>query len=142
MLPPERDWRSRAGANSQTLAALRAAAAVELPGEYIRLLAWSDGGEGPLPVQPCWFQLYPASETIEIWRSAVYVEFFPGLLVFGGNGGGEAVAFDLRGPAPWPVVYFDMTNIDLAESIRPLAPDFPTFLEIVGADEAPGNEAG
>ena len=59
-------------------------------------------------------------------------EFFPGFLVIGSNGGGEYVAFDMRGSEPWPVVSLDMTNIDLTESVQLIAEDFDTFLSLVG----------
>jgi hypothetical protein len=83
-------------------------------------------------VDPFNLCLYSAEEVIEIERERWYREFFPGLFVIGGNGGGEAIALDVRGAEPWPVVYFDMTNIDLQESVQPLAPDFDSFIAIIG----------
>jgi hypothetical protein len=54
---------------------------------------------------------------------------------FGCSGGGEYIAFDLRGTSPWPVVAIDMTNIDLSESVQVLAQDFSTFMEFVGVEK-------
>jgi hypothetical protein len=52
--------------------------------------------------------------------------------VIGGSGGGEEIALDVRGAEPWPVVYFDTTNIDLQESVQPLARDFDLFIAMIG----------
>jgi hypothetical protein len=58
--------------------------------------------------------------------------------MFGGNGGKEYIAFDLRGSQPWPVVAIDMTNIDISENVMFVARDFQAFLSFVGtvAEEA------
>jgi len=71
-----------------------------------------------LSVQPLWFRLYPAEEAAQIEREAIFREFFEGLFVIGGNCDGEAFAFDLRETEPYPLVTFDMTNINLCESVR------------------------
>jgi hypothetical protein len=57
------------------------------------------------------------------------------LFVIGGNGGGEAVALDLRGTEPYPLVAFDMSNVDLSESVRTIAPSFDEALKLIGRDE-------
>nr|WP_309769333.1 hypothetical protein [Agrobacterium larrymoorei] len=54
--------------------------------------------------------------------------------MIGGNGGGEAMAFDLRENAPYPLVAFDMTNVDLEESLRPIAPSFDVAPDLTGRD--------
>ena len=38
----------------------------------------------------------------------------------------------MRWPKPWPIVAFDMTNVDLHESVVTIAPDFVSFLDVVG----------
>ena len=130
-----REWHKVDGASADAITALKSLAPVDLPESYYSLLSFSNGGEGPLAVQPLWFQLYPAEETAQIEREGTFREFFKGLFVIGGNGGGEAVAFDLRENAPYPIVAFDMTNIDLQESVRPIAPSFDAALELIGRDD-------
>lgn len=132
MIPIDRAWLNQPGASEKALRDLRATAGVNLPVEYINFLAWSNGGEGPLPVQPCYFCLESAEISRSRWICKEYEEFFPGFFVFGGSGGGEYIAFDLRGTQPWPVVAIDMTNIDLAESVMLVAKDFSSFLSLVG----------
>jgi hypothetical protein len=129
-----REWHRTKGAPAEAVAMLKSAAPVDLPESYYSLLSFSNGGEGPLPVQPLWLCLYPAEEVAQIAGDGTFQEFFEGLFVIGGNGGGEAVAFDLRENAPYPLVAFDMTNIDLNESVRPIAPSFDTALELIGRD--------
>lgn len=132
-----REWHAADGASADALSDLRDAAQVPLPARYLDLLAFSNGGEGPLPVQPFNFCLYSAEEAAQIEREGTFKECFPGLFVIGGDGCGEAVALDLRAAEPWPVVAFDMTNIDPDESVRPIAPDFDAFVGLIGvsADE-------
>ena len=130
-----RVWRKAEGASDAAMASLRQAAPAVLPESYYSLLFYSNGGEGPLPVQPLWIVLYPAEEVAEIARQGTFDEFFSGLFVIGGNGGGEAVAFDLRTAEPYPLIFFDMTNIDLAESIRLIAPNFDAALDLIGREE-------
>ncbi len=130
-----REWHKVEGASANAIAALKSLVPVDLPESYYLLLAFSNGGEGPLAVQPLWLQLYPAEEAAQIQREGTFREVFEGLFVIGGNGGGEAVAFDLRENAPYPVVAFDMTNIDLQQSIRPIAPSFDAAMDLIGRDD-------
>jgi SMI1 / KNR4 family (SUKH-1) len=132
MILAERDWRKAPPASEASLARLRKLSLVELPQSYFALLAYSDGGEGPLPVQPLWLQLNPADVTADAIESQQLAEFFPGFIVLGSNGGGEYIALDIRALSPWPVVAIDMTNIDLNESVLPIGPCFDEFLELVG----------
>jgi len=132
----DREWTKTEGARPEGIRALADAAPEPLPKAYLQLLADTNGGEGPLPVQPLWLVLYPAEEVAQIARDATFEEFFPGLFVIGGNGGGEAIAIDFRGSHPSPIVAFDMTNSDIEESVRPLAASFEALLDMVGRDTA------
>ena len=130
-----REWRTKTGASTEDIEALTDIVPIRLPQELLDFLRFSNGGEGPLAVQPLWFVLYPAEEIVEIERSGTFKEFFEGLFVFGGSGGGDAVAIDLRQHPQSKIVSFDMTNIDLDESVLEVAPDFPSFLALVGVPE-------
>jgi hypothetical protein len=92
----DREWHGAEGASSAAVVLLNSVAPVDLPESYYSLLSFSNGGEGPLPVQPLWLSLYPAAEVVQIERDGTFREFFAKLFVISGNGGGEAVAFDLR----------------------------------------------
>jgi hypothetical protein len=129
-----RQWYRFDGASTEALAELRAASSAELPDSYLRLLAFSDGGEGPLPVNPFNLCLDPAREVTNRLRDTEDGQAeFDGFLIIGGNGGGEYIALDIRGDLPWPVVTIDMTvGRDSAERI---ANDFDTFLGLIGVEE-------
>lgn len=132
----DRECRRTEPAADGAIEALERIAPIELPEELLQLLRYSNGGEGPIPVQPWWFVLDSAEQIAATARLGTLTEFFPSLFVFGGNGGGEAFALDWRDPEISPVVCFDMTNIDLEESIMLVAPDFSAFVTLLGRDEA------
>jgi hypothetical protein len=138
MLPPDREWHAVAGATDASLARLVAASPVELPSDYLRFLAFSNGGEGPLGVQPFYFQIDPADEAALALADRRHEEFFPGFVIIGSNGGGEYVALDVRGSLPWPVVALDMTNADLDQSVLIIASSFAAFVDLVGKEADPG----
>ena len=131
-----REWHGASGASEADLRIVQNATPVTLPECYLQLLATSNGGEGPLPVQPYWVCLFPALEVVQAQEIDGDGSFFRGLFVIGGNGGGEAIAIDLRAPEPHPVVAFDMTNIDLEESILSIAPTFKDFVGMIGRTES------
>lgn len=60
--------------------------------------------------------------------SRKFNEFFPDFFVIGGNGGLEVIALDTRGECEGAIVSFDMTNIDLDESVFNVARDFDDLL--------------
>ena len=133
-MPSGREWHGVAGASDEALGRLQAACPRELPASYVALLSFSNGGEGPLPVQPLWVCLDSAETVSEALVKSTHEEFFPGFFVFGSNGGGEYLALDMRKAAPFPVVSIDMTNIDLRESVMTVATDFSAFVELIGLD--------
>jgi hypothetical protein len=132
LIAADREWQGTDGASPQLLQRLRKVMPADLPPEYFQLLAFSNGGEGSLPVLPYNFCLDDGEYAAELYVDKVFEGGFPGFFVMGGNGGGEAIAFDMRGSKPWPIVAFDMTNIDLDESVVTIAPDFVSFLDLVG----------
>jgi hypothetical protein len=131
-----REWHRVDGASAAAIARLRATAPASLPESYFALLTFSNGGEGPLPVQPLWLCLYSAEEVTEIEQTGTFRESFPKLFVIGGNGGGEAVAFDMRANEPYPIIAFDMTNSDPATSIQEITGSFDAALTLIGLDKS------
>lgn len=102
-----------------------------LPVDYFDFLRFSNGGEGPLSVQPMWLILDDVDTVAQALRDKAFEEFFPGLIVIGSNGSGEGIAFDFRENAVSKIVYFDLVDIDLDESIQPLAPSFHDLLGLI-----------
>jgi hypothetical protein len=46
----------------------------------------------------------------------------------------RVIALDARKPGTLPVVAIDMTNIDLDESVLPIASDFVAFIDLIGIE--------
>lgn len=132
MLSPDREWFKCAGASPESIEALRSSAGVELPKEYFDLLKFSNGGEGPLSASPFTLCLESAESAAANKNGGTYTEFFQNFFVFGSNGGGDLLAFDLRGTRPWPIVAIDATNIDLDESVDLVAEEFQSFVGFIG----------
>jgi hypothetical protein len=125
-----KDWQIKAGATAVELADLIAATGNILPDDYLSFLSFSNGGEGPLSIDPFWLVLHDAAFVAKTMRNGTFAEFFPGLIVIGSSGAGEAIAFDVRQGIVGGIVCFDMTNIDLAESVQPLAGSFTALMAL------------
>jgi hypothetical protein len=132
-----RDWYAVAGASPDTIQELRHAAPRDLPESYVALLTFSDGGEGQLSVRPYNLVLDPTQEVISRIANRNYGQpEFDGFLIFGGNGGGEYLAFDMREGPSWPVVSIDMfAGRDSAERV---ADDFDSFTDLIGREPTQG----
>ena len=127
------EWHQLPGASCTALASLSAIAPQQLPDEYYQLLSHSNGGEGPLPVEPLYFVLDPAEHAASPTQLSLYQQMAPGMFVIGGNGGGEVIAFDLRsGSASWPIVCFD--PIDPEGSTQLIAESFKAFVALMGRE--------
>src|SRR2546428_14185738 len=99
---PEREWDVKPPASEVEIALLESKARAELPTEYLELLRFSNGGEGPLALPPLWFQLYPVNDCINLCHSNQHVlEQFPTFMFFGSNVGlspsHSTYAWDRRG---------------------------------------------
>lgn len=127
------EWHQLPGASDEALNALRAVVPRALPDEYYQLLSVSNGGEGPLPVNPLNFILDAAEVAADPKQIQLYEQMAPNIFVFGSNGAGELIAFDLRGNSPpWPIVYFD--GIAPQETIEVIAESFTAFMSLVGRE--------
>jgi hypothetical protein len=136
MMLEGRDWLTASGAAADELSRLRAVAPHDLPERYLELLAFSDGGEGPLPSQPYNLCLDSAGTVAETIESENHGQAdLQGFLIIGGNGGGEYIAFDTRNGAPWPIVTIDM--VAGGGSAEVIAPDFDTSYDRIGVEEGP-----
>lgn len=127
----DKDWQIQAGAAASEIAGLIAASAHPLPADYLSYLNFSNGGEGPLSIYPLWLVLDNAAFVAHSLREGTFAEFFPGLVVIGSNGAGEAIAFDFRQGVANGIVCFDMTNSDLTESIQHLAASFTELISLL-----------
>ena len=123
-----RPWLYEVPASAEALRDLRALDE-HLPTAYLDLLQQGNGGEVGLRVNPFMLCLDSAEDALSYWRSGTYT--VEGVFVFGGNGGGALLAFDLRSPDQRPIVFFD--PIDPEGSMQVLAADFTGFLALCEA---------
>ena len=129
MRDPAFGWLSHEGASPELLGELSSNVG-PLPAPYLELLRRGNGGEVRLKVSPLNFCLDSAESALDYWQSGAYTA--TSVFVFGGNGGGSLLAFDLSAPGKWPVVCFD--PIDPEGSLEVVAPDFESFLALVEHD--------
>ena len=126
-----RDWFSKPPASEGELAEIRRVLPATLPPVYFDLLAESNGGEGPLPVNPYIFCLYPVVTVSDAFRSRNYDRpDLDGFLVFGSDGSRELIAFDMRSGLPGAIVTIDI--VAGPESAEIVATSFDEFVGMVG----------
>lgn len=94
-------------------------------------MASSNGGGGPLAVQPGWFQLWPAEQVLALNRDYGVRDDLPFLFGFGSNGGGELLAFDTRLGPPWKVAMVPFIGMNEGD-IAGVTEDFALFLQATG----------
>jgi hypothetical protein len=105
---PDRKWHARPGCADADLKRLSSASPVCLPDLLFDFLLFSNGGEGPLALPPLVFILDDVDFIIGNVMDLRTRELYPGLVLFGSNGGLERIAFDVRGTEPpWPIVMMD-----------------------------------
>ncbi len=119
-----RNWLFPEGASSVVLRELSLKVG-PLPNSYLELLGHGNGGEVGLKVSPFNFCLDTAESALDFWESGTYTT--TGVFVFGGDGGGSLLAFDLSTAGKWPVVCFD--PIDPEGSMETVTSDFESLLE-------------
>lgn len=124
-------WLLPQGASEEVLKELQSLV-VGLPASYLDLLRLGNGGEVELSVNPYTLCLDYAEDALSYWKSGTYT--IRDAFVFGGNGGGELLAFDLRKPGICSVVCFD--PIDPEGSIEQIAPSFEEFIAMVEGENA------
>ena len=128
-----RDWKGRLGAEQQGIDKLQRLMPFALPDEYLHLLEFSNGGEGPLAENPYYFQLDDAETALACAASHNHGRLdLTGFFIFGSNGGGEFMALDVRREPPYPVVCIDM--VAGGESALHVADEFKLFMEMVGRE--------
>ena len=134
-----RKWVGLPPATENEIAELKKAVGYELPLGYLDLLRESNGGDGELALSPLWFQLWDIAFAIQMATDDFYRSEFDGLFFFGSNGGLESIAFDMRGPLPWPIVMVDcIAGIETAEHV---ASSIDEFIEAIGLSSVvTGNE--
>jgi hypothetical protein len=124
-------WDREPPASAEVIGKLISESRLKLPEDYLAFLLQSNGGEGELGIQPGWFRIWQAEEVIQAGLEYEVPKYAPGLFAFGGNGGGELLAFDTRCGIPWPVVALPCIGMDAGEAM-PVAAHFKDFVAQMG----------
>lgn len=129
-------WRPELPVLEEEIRQLLEDSGLDLPEDYLDFLRHSNGGEGDLPVLPFNAVIWPAREIMENNRGYELRDFVPGFFAFGGNGGGEMLAFDTRTPPPWKI--YTIPYISSGESDAELvANSFEEFVGMLGHPHEP-----
>jgi len=96
-----------------------------LPDEYLNFLKRMNGGSGF--VGPNYVDIWPIDKLIEYNRGYGVDHYAPELLLFGSDGGGEALAFDRRHTG-WPIVMVPFIPLDVREAVT-IAQGFGVLFE-------------
>ncbi len=105
----------------------------DLPAEYIEFLKTHNGGNGDLPVQPCWYELWPASEVVENNENYEVVKCLPEFLALGSNQGGELLYIDYRKSTLGNIVSIPLIPSD-ADYAMLVATSFNEFIQLLGKE--------
>jgi hypothetical protein len=124
-------WTRREAASEDAIRALTAWCGFNLPNEYLTFLRYSNGGEGPLCIEPWWFQLCRAEEVIAYNQGYNVDRFVPAYFAIGSSGAADMLAIRKKDGSPCPIymVPFMVTTEDNAVQI---SYDFELFAMAMG----------
>jgi hypothetical protein len=103
----------------------------DLPHEYLEFLSLHNGGSGELPVQPCWYELWPAGEVIENNQDYEVVKYLTEFLAIGSNQGGELIYIDYRNHTKGNIVSIPLIPTDPAYA-NVITDSFESLIPVLG----------
>jgi hypothetical protein len=122
-------FNSRPGATDGQISSAENGLGIRLPHEYAEFLKNRNGGEGL--IGEAYVTLWAVSELAPLNLSYESNRWAPGLLIFGSDGGGEALGFDTRAPN-WPIVQIPFVGMRWG-SAHLLGATFGKFIENLSA---------
>src|SRR5689334_13902349 len=87
-------WTRRPPANGSIIQALVEDCGFQLSSEYLSFLRCSNGGQGPMCLQPWWFQLWPAEDVWSNNQTCGVAKFLPDFFGIGISDGPEIILID------------------------------------------------
>lgn len=115
----------QAGALPAEVAALMRTTGITLPRDYVDLMSYSDGIEGPIGNEN-YVALWPMGQLLEATQGYELAVRLPGLLLIGSDGGDVGYAYDTRTP-DMKIVELSLSQLD-ADPIRVVAGNLIEFL--------------
>lgn len=118
-------------ASEEVIGKLIPEAGLKLPEDYWDFLLQLNGGEKELGIQRGWFRTQRAEEVIQAGLETGVPKCAHGFFAFGGNGGGELLAFDTLRDIPWPMVALPFTAMNAGGAMH-AAGHFNEFVAQMG----------
>lgn len=128
-----RDHELAPPASAKEISDLRTGSNRDLPKEYIEFLCTHNGGSGELPVQPCWYELWSASEVIENNAEYEVVKYLNDFFAIGSNQGGELIYIDYRKSTKGNIVAIPLIPSD-PEYANLIAASFDELIPLLGIE--------
>lgn len=100
--------------------------------DYVEFLRRHNGCDGPIGAEGH-LRLWSIDSMMSRHDELQTDVFAPGLLLFGGDGGNEAFAFD-RTRSQWPIVSVPLVGMSRKE-MKPLASTFTEFIKSLAAGD-------
>lgn len=100
--------------------------------DYLDFMAKHNGCDGPVGEEG-YVRIWPLGNVLARTDELDAAEFAPGLLLFGGDGGNEAFAFDRQDPQ-WPIVMVPLVGLS-RKDMRFVAATFSDFVRRLAADD-------
>lgn len=102
--------------------------------DYLDFIAKHNGCDGSIGEEG-YVRIWSLDNVIARTEGSNVAELAPGLLLFGGDGGNEAFAFDRQDPK-WPIVMVPLVGMS-RKDMKFVAGTFTEFIERLAADELP-----
>jgi hypothetical protein len=100
--------------------------------DYLDFISRHNGCDGPIGDEG-YIRIWSLDNVIARTEQSGTAEFAPGLLLFGGDGGNEAFAFDRQDPK-WPIVMVPLVGMSRRD-MRYVAATFTEFIRRFAANE-------
>lgn len=123
-----KDWKPSPGASKELVGRVQSELGISFPQDYIELMEWSNGGEDW--IGESYLQLWPLEELPCNNESVGARKFAPGVVFFGGDGGGMIYGFDTHFDPP-VIVEVDAVSIGIEEDTLVHRTSFIEFLQIL-----------
>lgn len=131
-------WTPRAPVPARQIESIEATLGVTLPADLRAVLEASGGGTLLHPgITP--LGIGPASDLLSLNEDPFYTDNLPGMIVFGGDGGGGVYFYDPEnrlGRGEWAIFIVRMGDLAL-DAARPVAADLTEAVEAVASGRDP-----
>jgi hypothetical protein len=127
------NWARRPPASENAIRQLQASSKFPLPREYEEFLRYSDGGEGPLCIEPWYFRLCAAEDVISYNQGYRVETFLPGFFAIGSNAGSDMIAIRISDGSPCPIYMVPFIPMSKDDAVE-IAYDFEMFAMAFGRE--------